>query len=111
MARYRPGELDQFISVERKTSTPDGMGGNGPTTWVKQFDIWAHVRPLTGREVTDFERVNPEALYLMVVRWPVDIEAQDSIVWEGDRYNIEVLKKPKGRDLYCEIQARRGVGQ
>lgn len=111
MARYQPGELDQLVSVQRKQSTPDGMGGTGPVVWAEQFQLWAHVRAMSGREVTDYERVNAEARYVMAVRWPVDIREEDAIVWEGDFYNIRALKKPKGRDLYCEIEAQRGVAQ
>lgn len=108
--RFRPGELDQLISIQQKVETPDDMGGN-TFAWSEKFTIWAHVRPLSGREVTDFDRVNAEAQYLFAVRWPVDIKESDAILWEGDYYNIRALKKPKGRELYCEITAQRGVGQ
>ena len=107
---FRPGELDQLIAVEREQAASDGYGGN-TVSWVPLGEVWAHVRPLSGREVTDYQRVNAEARYLFVIRWPIDIKESDSIVWEGERYNIRALKKPKGRDLYCQIEADRGVAQ
>ena len=107
---FRPGELDQRIVIERFANVSDGMGGN-TVTWSTQFTLWALVRPLSGRENTDFERVQGEASYLFVVRYPIDILDADRILWEGDYYNIRVRKQPKGRDLYMQIEAERGVAQ
>lgn len=107
---FRPGELDQYIKVQEQQEAADGYGGNA-LTWVDKGEIFAHVRPLSGREVTEFERVNAEARYLFVVRYPADITESDRIIWEDEEYNIRVLKKPKGRDLYMQIEAERGVAQ
>lgn len=107
---FRPGELDQYVTVQNKTETTDDIGGSS-FVWADKFDIWAHVRSLSGREVEDFDRLNANARYLFVVRWPVDILPDDAFLWEGDRYNIRVIKKPKGRDLYCQVEAERGVAQ
>ena len=105
---FRPGELDQLITFERKQRTADGMGGYTETT-VLVGEVWAHVRPLSGKEITDYDRVNAEARYMFVIRWPLAVFESDNIVWEGERYNIRALKKPKQRDLYCVIEADRGV--
>jgi SPP1 family predicted phage head-tail adaptor len=107
---FRPGELDQRIIIERSASVSDGMGGN-TITWSEHLVLWSLVRPLSGNEKVDFERVQGEARYLFVVRYPVDILDDDRISWEGDFYNIRVRKSPKGRDLYMQIDAERGVAQ
>ena len=107
---FRPGELDQVVEALRKTLTPDGMGGN-TESFSQLFEDWCHVRPLTGRESTDYDRVNASARYLFVFRYydGFDLQSRDILVWEGDRYNIRVVKKPKLRDLYVQIEAERGV--
>ena len=107
---FRVGELDQLVTVEREQLTPDGYGGNS-LEWVALGQIWAHTRPLNGRENVDYDRVNAEARYLFVVRYPVDIKESDRILWDGEPFNIRVLKKPKTRDLYLQIEAERGVAQ
>lgn len=107
---FRPGELDQLITIEEFIKVSDGMGGN-ETTWQSKGDIFALVRPLSGRENVDFERVQGEARYLFVVRFPADIVDENRILWEGDYYNIRLRKKPKGRELYMQIEAERGVAQ
>lgn len=107
---FRPGELDQLITIEEQVNTPDGYGGN-TVAWTSKGNIFALVRPLSGREMTEFDRVNAEARYLFVVRYPADIIDSDRIIWEGEEYNIRVRKMPKGRDLYMQIEAERGVAQ
>lgn len=107
---YRPGELDQRIKIMRQTETPDGYGGN-TIAWVEQFEIWAKVRPLSGSELTDYDRVNAEAKYIFIIRYPINVLDSDRIDWDGEGYNIRVRKKPTGRSLYMQIEAERGVAQ
>jgi SPP1 family predicted phage head-tail adaptor len=107
---YRVGELDQLITFNREQLTPDGIGGN-TRAWVIVGEVWAHVRPVSGGEKTDFQTVNAEAKYIFIIRWPIDIKESDQIVWDGIQYNIRLISTPKSRNLYCEISAERGAGQ
>ena len=109
---FRPGELDQRITIKRKTRTPDGIGGQS-FTWSDVSTVWALVRPAGGRESEDFDRLNAPARYLFVVRYPTPavFRDEDAIEWDGELYNIRVLKRPKGRSLYMQIEAERGVAQ
>lgn len=110
---YRTGELDQRITFQLRQSVPDGMGGN-TDTWVDIANtptVWAHARTKGGREVTQYDRVNAEAGYLFVIRNRSDILESYRILWDGEPFNIVTAKKPKGRALYLEIDAERGVPQ
>ena len=107
---FRPGELDKRITLRRESLTPDGQGGNHLT--VADYDtVWAHVRPLSGREREQFDRVNAEASYLFVIRNRQDIRENDRVLWEGVEYNIRLIKGRAGRPLYLEIIGDRGVAQ
>lgn len=109
---FRPGELDQRIAFQEKISTPDGIGGS-TFTWatITDGDAWALARPKSGREVTEFDRVNAEATYLFVVRNRQDVTDANRILWDGVPYNIRIRKQPKTRALYLEIDGERGVAQ
>jgi SPP1 family predicted phage head-tail adaptor len=110
---YRAGELDQRIIFQRRVNTPDGMGGSS-FTWVdipELASVWAHARPKSGREVTEFQRVNAEATYLFVVRNRPDIKEEYRIAWDGEIFNIRYIPKPKKRALYLEIEGERGAEQ
>jgi SPP1 family predicted phage head-tail adaptor len=107
---YRTGELDQRVSVMRLQSTPDGYGGT-TRDWVSAGEYWAHVRPQSGREVADFDRLQGEARYLFVFRNGIDLKDSDRLDWQGEQFNIRVRKQPKMRSLYVEVEAERGVAQ
>lgn len=110
---YRAGELDQRITFQRRELTPDGMGGN-TLAWVdidELSQVWAHARHKSGREITEFDRVNAEASYLFVIRNRSDILPEYRLIWDGELYNIEYIPKPKSRALYLEITAKNGVAQ
>lgn len=108
---FRPGELDQLITIQRKVNASDDMGGQGVDSWADLFDLWALARPASGRESVDYDRVQGEAKYLFVVRYPVEILDEDRIMWGGVPFNIRFRRQPTGRDLYMQIEAERGVAQ
>ena len=107
---FRPGELDQRVKVIRKVSTSDGYGGTTNTTQ-EVGEYWCHVRPLSGREIEDFDRLQGTANYLFVFRNGIDLKDSDRLDWYGDQYNIRFRKQPKGRAMYVEVMAERGVAQ
>ena len=110
---YRAGELDQRITFQERQSVSDNLGGSGDT-WVdiaELSEVWAHVRPKSGREVTEYDRVNAETKYLFVIRNRSDLLEKYRILWDGEPFNIYAIKKPKGRSLYLEIEGERGTPQ
>ena len=107
---YRAGELDQRITIKRETLTTDNMGGS-TTTDTDVASVWAHVRPRSGRELGIHDKVEAPAMYLFVIRYRSDLLENDRIVWDGQEYNIRVIRSKGGRKLYLEIDAERGVTQ
>jgi len=105
---YRTGELDQRISIQEKQRVSDGQGGF-EESWSELYEVWAHVRPKGGGEIEEYNRVNNSVSYLIVIRNGYTVNGNNSIVWEGERFNVRVPKTPKKRDLYMEIEAEKGV--
>ena len=108
---YRVGELDKQITIKRETRTSDGMGGDTVTLTTVASDLWAHVRPRSGKEIGVHDRVEAPAMYLFVVRYRDDLLDSDQITWDGDIYNIRAILSSGGRKLFLEIDAERGVTQ
>ena len=104
----RPGELNQRITIERKTRTPDG-GGGYTETWTETAEVWALVRPMSGQERSHAQQAQTRANYLIVVRSGLDVLETDRIVWQGYRLNIRFIKRRGPRPLYLEIEAEMGA--
>jgi SPP1 family predicted phage head-tail adaptor len=107
---FAPGEMNERIGIVRETRTPDGAGGQ-TLTLSTIANLWAHVRPRSGREMERFDRLNASGLYLFVIRYRTDLEESDRIFWRGEFYNIRFISQGSGRNLYLEIDAERGVAQ
>jgi SPP1 family predicted phage head-tail adaptor len=108
---YRAGELDQLITIKREVRTSDGMGGDTVTLTDVAADLFAHVRPRSGKEIGTHDRVEAPAKYLFVIRYRSDLKDSDRIVWNGATYNIRYIATRGYRSMYMEIEAERGVTQ
>ena len=60
---YSAGDLDQRITIEKKSMARDGAGG-ATATWSTRATVWAKVEPMTGRGFR----------YVTVQVWDVDGE-------------------------------------
>lgn len=107
---YRPGEMNERISIVRESRTSDGAGGQ-TLTLTTLATVWAHVRPRSGREMERFDRINASGMYLFVIRYRTDVEESDRILWKGEYYNIRFIAQGSGRTMYLELDAERGVAQ
>jgi SPP1 family predicted phage head-tail adaptor len=106
---YQPGELDQKITIRRQTLVADGMGGAENSTTTLANAIWAHARPRSGKEIGAHDKVESALMYLFVIRYRGDLKEDDRITWNGEEYNIRVIKTRGARKTYLEIDAERGV--
>ena len=106
---YRSGELDQLIDIKRITRVDDGYGGDSSVPMNIAADVWCHVRPMSGIEAKKFDKLNAQFTNLFVIRWRDDLKENDTIVWDGDDYNIRSIPKAGSRHSFMEIFAERGV--
>jgi SPP1 family predicted phage head-tail adaptor len=106
---YHTGMLDQRVSLQRRTIVDDGSGG-GVETWAQYAEVWAHVRPMSGREREIAQRMEAAANYLVVVRMRSDVLANDKIVWSARELNVRFVKDKGPRDGFLEIEAELGTG-
>lgn len=108
---WRPGELDQLITIKREVLTSDGLGGQNVALVDLVVGLWAKVKPMSGSEAEKFDKLNASMLNTFVVRYRDDVREDDRIIWGGEQYNIRSIAKAGSRELYTVITAERGVAQ
>lgn len=106
---FDPGELDQLITIQRESLADDGMGGQTVTLTAIATDLWAKVRPLSGKEFELYDQLNATAMVKFIIRHRSDLLPSDRIAWNGESYNIRYIPPAGGRDMYLMIDAERGV--
>lgn len=105
---YHSGELTERVTFRREVRVPDGMGGS-ELDWSELGEVWALVRPMSGRERQAAHQIEASADYLIVIRSPFDVQEADIAEWQGRQLNIRFVKRRGTRSLFLEMEAEMGV--
>ncbi|MES2814463.1 MAG: head-tail adaptor protein [Pseudomonadota bacterium] len=105
------GKMDQRLTLQRATETPDGVGGT--TRGWSNLSVdpcpWARVIAKAGRETMTEGRTTATFVVLFTIYNRDDLSELDRILWNGEAYNIRNLRREGGRRLHLVIEAERGV--
>lgn len=101
------GKLDQFITIQRKTTASDMTGGR-VDTWSTWKQVWANVKAKTSREGLEEGRTNATFVVVFTI-YNIAVTEVDRIVWNGERYNIRGVLREGSRAQHVRIEAERGV--
>jgi head-tail adaptor len=102
------GKLDQFITIERRATATDGMGGF-IDAWATHCEVWANVKAKAGREGLSEGRTNAVYVVNFTIYNIADLSELDRIVWNEETYNIRNIMREGNRALHVKIEAERGV--
>lgn len=83
----QPGELNQFITVQKKVRTPSDMGGFD-STWEDLKCIWAQILPIAAKEAEDADRPVSAQKFKVTIYNDSTINASHRIKWGGYYLNI-----------------------
>ncbi|MFA9232069.1 MAG: phage head closure protein [Microgenomates group bacterium] len=107
------GRMDQRITLQRATSTADGVGGLTEvwTDFVCDPCPWANVKAKAGTEGLVEGRTTATFVVLFTIYNRDDVSELDRIIWQGIAYNIRGIRQESGRNAQLVIEAERGVAQ
>ena len=103
--------LKRQITIQRRTETADGMGGN-TEAWTPYAYLWAMVKPVSGRERMAAGRVEAQVDYRMVIRFAGDGEgfpsytADDRVEYQGKTYGIDYVLDIEDARTWLELGVR-----
>lgn len=115
-----PGMLRSRVTIERKTRTPDGLGGATETWTADPVDgIWANWKGHKGTaqfnsEETHFERNVALNRFRVIIRFRGDAEGApyyteaDRLIHRGRTYNIESILDVEDRQQWLELTVIQG---
>ena len=113
-ARFDAGELDQRVELQKPARTPNNQGGY-TTTWPVQATVWAQVKPISGNERGQADRVSAEGRYQVVIRnlgEALNLDESWRIRWvnEDREMNIRFDRNAGQRGIYLTLECESGVG-
>ena len=102
------GKLRRSITIQRKVSVPDGAGG-WETDWETRANVRAMLKPLSGRERMEYERLQATVSYRCVIRFRDDLLASDRVLYNGKAYAIRYFFDIEERRKWLELALEEGV--
>lgn len=106
------GEKRKRVRIEYPNQVPDGQGGFRPGVppYLPRCVVWAHERPLTGKEALYAAQLSAVLASVWEIWYRLDISVKDRIRYRARVMEIEAFIDPADeRDelyLFCsEIQA------
>ena len=81
------GELNKKVTIQGKTVVHDSFGEE-TISWVKIADVWAAIKPLSGREFIEAQQVQSEISHRIIMRYREGIKPYHQVVWENSVYEI-----------------------
>lgn len=105
------GRMDQQITLRRRIRTADGAGGvtEAWADFATDATVWAAVSYKAAREGLDEGRVNAAQMTTFEIYQRGDVTELDALLWQGEAYNIRVIRRYGDRAQRMWIDAERGV--
>ena len=101
------GDLRNRVKLERLQSLPDGSGGF-ERAWLPETYLWAMLKPLSGRERMEAERLDNPVRFRAIIRYREDITPADRIVYKERAYNIRALYDTEMKGRWLELELTQG---
>lgn len=102
--RKHIGDFKQRVSVERYTTTSDGMGGT-TQTWAEIDKVWANIRPLSGQKRLEFGKLDSTVTHEIQMRYREDISDQDRLKFNGSNYTLKFKINEDEENAYLSFGA------
>lgn len=102
------GMLREPVTVQRKISASDGMGGQ-VVQWMDLFTTRAQVVPLSGREAVQAMQLQASVTHRVMMRYRSDIGPADRLVIRGNPLQIRAIINIEMRDRWLELACDAGV--
>ncbi len=87
------GLLNRRIMLECQVRTPDVAGGANPE-WKPTARIWAHIRPLSGRERLKHEKVRSRITHEVTLRYRKGLSPSMRFNDGGQIFAIHTVRDP-----------------
>lgn len=109
--KYTAGMLREPLTFQRMGVATNVNGNVVPAAWatIAAAPTRGMVRPLSGYEASQAQRLNAEVKLLVVTRFSSALLESDSVLIRGKRHNIRYIKNVDFADKWLEIDVQGGV--
>lgn len=101
------GKLRHMIEIQKSTPTQSALGEE-TQAWSKVADVWASIKPISGRERFSQLGVQNAAQMdtVITIRYRAAITPKMRVLWSGHIYDIEAVRNLDERRVTTELLCR-----
>lgn len=104
-----PGRLDQRIALMREEPTKNELNQD-VLKWVAWKTVWAEVKPATGKELIEAQRIQPEQVYTITIRYIPGLTTAMRVLWQGRTLHVTAVPDAGPRSRYLSLQCVERAG-
>lgn len=109
-SKYSGRQLTSRVTFQRATKTADGAGG-WTESWATLANSprYAMMKPVSGREVHDSNRLEARPRALCVTRYDASLLEADRLLFQSKAYNIRDIRDVDFAGVWLEMDLDGGV--
>ena len=104
----RIGNMRSRITIQTLGGSID-EGGGQTTTWLELDVVWAHIRPLSGREILMADAQLGVVTHEIRIRYRTDVTTAHRIILGSRTFNIKAVLNPDDNDKRLLLKCEEGV--
>lgn len=108
---YVPGQQIRKFDVYRKKAKKDKKGRVLGSQEVKVTQIRGSIALTNQREVDRFKQLGYPVTHTIIVQLRCDVEENDVLVKDDERYHVKGVKKPADLGFYTVIYCEKKAGE
>lgn len=93
------GTLTDRVQLKQRLTTPEDEGGE-VSVFAPLATVWARVRPLSSRQISEADARTVGASHSVVLRFRTDLSAGDRVVYRGRNLEVVAANDLNGRRAY-----------
>lgn len=83
----RAAKLSKRIEIQKQSSEKDEYGELVPG-WIAFKNVWAEVRPVTGKSFFSAQQINSEITHQVIIRYTEGVKPSMRIIYKGREFEI-----------------------
>ena len=104
----RVGELRKRVTVQTETQSTDGAGGY-ILGWTTFANVWANIKPLTGREIFVASHLEGHVTHHVQMRYLSGVTSDMRLSYNSRLFNIQAVLNTDERNQWTELLVEEGL--
>ena len=104
----RISDLNRRVLIQQRSTTKDSFGQQS-TAWTDLLTCWAHIEPLSGRELVNAQAVNAEVTHTVTIRYRSNVTASMRVLYQGRIFNITAVIDPDTSHVWTSLNCSEGL--